>query len=382
MGHNLPVGKLPPDLLARLLAQSPVQDPRVVLGPGIGLDCALIDAGNNLLAFKSDPITFASDEIGWYAVQVNTNDIATTGATPRWLLVTLLLPGQGTTAELVEAIFQQLQTACQEFGVTIVGGHTEITHGLARPILMGTMIGEVRREDLVTPRGALRGDLLLLTKGVPIEATAILAREFPDRLARLGLELGDDPGLNESELQEAQAFLYEPGISVLRDASIATRAGEVHAMHDPTEGGLYAALWELARACGHALAVDLEAVPVPQLSARICRILGLDPLGAIASGALLLAASPGEAINSTGRAGGGRHPLHTDWGNIDRRACLRSRSAYDGDGRTPTPVGLPQELLAACKFFLIPSATKLLACFPTEAMSAGMIWPGPDSDIH
>ncbi|MBN1149101.1 MAG: AIR synthase family protein [Anaerolineales bacterium] len=266
-----------------------------MLGPGIGLDCALIDAGDSLIALKSDPITFATDEIGWYAVQVNANDIATTGATPRWFLATLLLPARDTTAGLVEMIFQQLQAACQEIGVTIVGGHTEITHGLQRPILVGTMIGEVRREELVTARGARPGDLLLLTKGAPIEATAILAREFPDKLLRSGVERGGDPGLSESELKEAQAFLYQPGISVLRDARIAAQAGKVHAMHDPTEGGLYAALWELAEACGHALALDLGATPVPPLSARICRILGLDPLGAIASGALLLAASPGEA---------------------------------------------------------------------------------------
>jgi hydrogenase maturation factor len=106
--------------------------------------------------------------------------------------------------------------------------------------------------------------------------------------------------LSASELEEAQAFLYEPGISVLRDASIATRAGKVHAMHDPTEGGLYAALWELAQACGYPLAVDLQAVPVPSLSARICRLLGLDPLGAIASGALLLAVPSGEATKIRG----------------------------------------------------------------------------------
>ena len=163
MGRNLPVGKLPAGLLANLLAQSPVQDPRVVLRPGIGLDCALVDVGDTLLALKSDPITFATDEIGWYAVQVNANDIATTGAAPRWFLATLLLPEGGATAGLAKAINQQLHSACQEIGVTIVGGHTEITYNLDRPILVGTMIGEVRREDLVTPKGALPGDLLLLT---------------------------------------------------------------------------------------------------------------------------------------------------------------------------------------------------------------------------
>jgi hydrogenase expression/formation protein HypE len=282
----LPTGKLPPDLLARLLARAPGGDPRVVLGPGIGLDCAVIAQGDTLLVYKSDPITFATDEIGWYLVHVNANDIATTGATPRWLLVTALLPEGHTTAEDVESIAEQVYAACREIGVAVIGGHTEIAHGLDRPILAGTLIGEVSRERLVTPRGAVPGNRVLLTKGVPIEATAILAREFPERLTGV---------LSAAELERARAFLHDPGISVLRDARIALAAGRVTAMHDPTEGGLAGALWELAEASGHALVVDAAAVPVPELSARICRAFGFDPLAAIASGALLLTAPAADA---------------------------------------------------------------------------------------
>ena len=283
---TLPTGKLPSDLLARLLARAPAGDARVVLGPGIGLDCAVVAQGDTLLVYKSDPITFATDEIGWYLVHVNANDIATTGATPRWLLVTALLPEGKTTAEDVERIAEQVYAACREIGVAVIGGHTEITHGLDRPILAGTLIGEVARERLVTPRGAVPGDRVLLTKGVPIEATAILAREFPARLAG---------ALSAAELGRARAFLHDPGISVLRDARVALAAGRVTAMHDPTEGGLAGALWELAEACGRALVVDPAAVPVPELSARICRVFGLDPLAAIASGALLLTAPAADA---------------------------------------------------------------------------------------
>jgi hydrogenase maturation factor len=276
---NLPVGKLPADLLARLLAQAPSDDPRLVLKPGTGLDCAVVDMGATLLVLKSDPITFATDDIGWYLVQVNANDIATTGALPRWLLLTLLLPEQQTTAESAEAIARQVYAACRQLGIAVVGGHTEITYGLDRPILVGTLLGEVSREQLVTPRGAQPGDRVLLTKGVPIEATALLAREFWDRLA---------PALTAEELQEARDFLRVPGISVVRDAQAALGAGRVTAMHDPTEGGLALALWELAEASGRSLYVDLTAVPIPRLSARICQAFDLDPLAAIASGALLL----------------------------------------------------------------------------------------------
>ena len=282
---HLPVGKLPANLLAHCLAQAPVHDPRVIVGPGIGMDCAVVEVGALLWVIKSDPITFVTDEIGWYVVQINANDIATTGAVPRWLLATLLLPENKTTAALAEGIHQQIYTACQEIDVSLIGGHTEITHGLDRPIVVGTLIGEVDRDHLITPRGARPGDRILLTKGVPIEATAILARECPDRLRQV---------LTPAELTQASAFLYEPGISVLRDARIAIQAGRVTAMHDPTEGGLSTALWELAQASGCQLYVDLEAVPIPPLSARICQVFELDPLATIASGALLLTTPPSD----------------------------------------------------------------------------------------
>ena len=279
---TLPLGKLPPALLAQLIAQAPISDERVLVKPGIGLDCAVIDLGHTLLVFKSDPITFATDEIGWYLVQVNSNDIATTGATPRWLMVTMLLPEGQTTAVLVNEINQQLVAACEEKGISLIGGHTEITYGLERPILIGTLIGEVSHERLVTPQKMSAGDHILLTKGIPIEATAILSREFPKRLHGV---------LNEQELQQAQNFLTEPGISVLREAHMAVATGEVTAMHDPTEGGLAGALWELAEAGGHRLLIDPAAIPMPDLALRVCRAFGLDPLATIASGALLLTAT-------------------------------------------------------------------------------------------
>lgn len=286
MDSPLPLGKLPPDLLARLLAKAPISDPRVIAGPGIGLDCAVIDLGAQLLVFKSDPITFATDDIGWYAVQINANDVATTGADPRWMLATLLLPEKQTTPALAEQIFDQLSRAAQALNISIVGGHTEITYGINRPILIGTLIGEVQRERLVMPGGVQPGDHLLLTKGVPVEGTALLAREFPSRLKG---------SLSEAEIAEAAAYLYQPGISVVRDARIATHAGRVTAMHDPTEGGLASALWELSEAGRCSLWFDPQAVPVPPLAQRVCAVFGIDPLATIASGALLMAAAAEDA---------------------------------------------------------------------------------------
>jgi hydrogenase maturation factor len=283
---TFPIGKLPPDFLASILAKAPIFDDRILLGPGIGLDCAVVDTGEQYWVFKSEPITFASDQIGWYAVQVACNDIATTGAVPRFMLLTLLLPEGHSDEELVRSISDQVFEACRQFHISMLGGHTEVTHGIDRPLLAATLIGEVAKDRLVTPQGAHPGDVLLLTKGIPIEATALLAREFPERLATY---------LDEEEIAEAANFLHQPGISVLADSQIATQAGQVTAMHDPTEGGLSAALWEMAQACGHDILFDPAAVVIPPLSARICKIFGLNPFATIASGALLLAVPPQEA---------------------------------------------------------------------------------------
>ena len=325
MSSHLPVGKLPPDLLAQFLSKAPILDPRVLQGPGVGLDCAILDFGDTLLALKSDPITFATAEIGWYGVQVNANDIATSGARPRWFLVTLLLPEKAATAQLAEQISDQVFRACQDMGVSVIGGHTEITYNIDRPIFVGTMIGEVARDRLVTSRGARPEDRILLTKGIPIEATAILAREFPDRLRQF---------LTPTELHQAQNFLYDPGISVLQDALVAVDAGRVTAMHDPTEGGMATALWELAEASQCTLTVDPGAVPVPDLSERICHEFGLDPLAAIASGALLLTVATEDALGICQALEAGGIPCR-DIGSVEsgQAAVWQSTPA----GRRPLP---------------------------------------------
>ena len=275
---------MPAEHLARLLARYAPSDERIVLGPGVGRDAAVISFGDRYLVAKTDPITFASDEIGWYAVHVNGNDVACTGATARWFLATLLLPGGRTDPSLVDVIFDQIARACAELDVELVGGHTEITHGLDRPIVIGCMLGEVAPERLVRPDGARLGDALLVTKGIAVEGTVIIAREKNSGLA----------GLDGSLLERCRGFLHDPGISVVRDAAVATAAGEVHVMHDPTEGGLATGLWELAEAAEVGLEVDEAAIPVLPETRTLCAQLGLDPLGLIASGALLLAVAPGD----------------------------------------------------------------------------------------
>lgn len=286
-GDPYPVGKLPQrDLVALLDRALPEPDPRVVFGPGLGRDAAVIDFGDRYMVTKTDPITFATDEIGWYVVNINANDVACLGARPRWFIVTLLLPEGKSDSALVETIFEQLRSASQELGISVVGGHTEITHGIDRPIAVGAMFGDVAPEDLVRSDGAQAGDVLILTKAIAVEGTAILARDLDDRLRR-----DMDPAL----VDRAADLLHAPGISVVRDAMIATQAGAVHAMHDPTEGGVATGIHEMTEAAGLGAVIDAEALPYYPETLAICRLLELDPLGVIASGSLLVAVAPGDA---------------------------------------------------------------------------------------
>lgn len=281
-----PLGKLPAEVLAVLLGRLARDDPRVVIGPRPGVDAAVLDlGGEHYLIAKTDPITFTSDEIGWYAVHVNANDIATMGGTPTWFMATLLLPEGKATLPLVTAIFDQIEAACRTLNVTLIGGHTEITYGLDRPIVVGMMLGLVERGRLVSSGEAQSGDVLIVTKGVPIEATAIIARERADALRGRF-----DAGF----LERCARYLHDPGLSVVRDAAVAMQAGRVHAMHDPTEGGLATGLWEMAEASSKRLLVD-PSPAVLEDGRALCAAAGLDPLGAIASGALLLAVHPDDA---------------------------------------------------------------------------------------
>jgi hydrogenase maturation factor len=282
----LPVGKLPPQLLERLLAKLAPADPRVVIGPRLGEDAAVVDMGDRYLIVTTDPVTFATDEAGWYALHVNANDVAVRGARALWFLATVLLPEGLASEGVVERLFADLGEACAELGVALIGGHTEVTAGLPRAIVAGCMLGEVAKDRLVTTGGARPGDTLLLTKGVPLEGAAIVARERAAEALRRGVAA--------DVVKRAGDFLRRPGISVVPEARAACGAARVHAMHDPTEGGVATACWELAQAGDVGVRVDRERIPVLREGRVLCEAFGLDPLGTIASGSLLLAVDPGD----------------------------------------------------------------------------------------
>jgi hydrogenase expression/formation protein HypE len=280
-------GKLDIDILKGLLERHTIVDPQVLIGPKIGEDAAVIDLGKGTDRYwvvTADPITFTTEEIGYYGVVVNLNDIATRGGIPKWFLATLLFPEKGSNVRLIEKVFSQIHDACERFHISFIGGHTEITPGIERMILSGHMIGEVKKKRLVATSGAREGDLLLLVKGVCIEGTSIIAREKEkDLLAR-----GADPSL----IQRAKAFIFDPGIDVLQAAQIACQAASVHSMHDPTEGGLINGMVEIAMASEKEIEVNLKNIHIYDESRMLCREYRLEPLGVIASGALLLTIIP------------------------------------------------------------------------------------------
>ena len=314
------------------MEKNPISDPRVLLGPKVGEDAAVIDMGDRLLVAKSDPVTFAADAIGWYAVQVNANDVACTGGVPKWFLATLLVP-ERFTEEDAEKVFDQIVETCQALDVSLVGGHSEVTYGIDRPMVLGTMLGEVERDRLVYTRGAQEGDSIVLTKGIAIEGTALLARDHGPELEKAGVGI--------EVLSKARAFLRHPGISVLQDARVALETANVHSLHDPTEGGLITGLREVAAASELGLAIEEGSLPVLPECRAICEGLGLDPMGLLASGALLITLSANEVpklLSTLDRAG------ITGWEIGQMLAPEEGLVMIGYQGETPLPAFARDEL--------------------------------------
>ena len=264
-------GKVPPEVLRRLLSLLPPSKD-VIVGPGEGIDFAALRVEGTLVA-STDPITGATRRIGFYALHVNANDVAVSGAEPRWFLVTLLLP-EGADEELAEEIMKEIAENAERLGVSVVGGHTEVTPGLKRPIVVGTMLGEA--EKLVRPDGAEPGDVIVMTKWAGLEGTAIIAEEREEELSRnLGREL----------VERAKSLIGM--ISIVPEAMIARDYAS--AMHDPTEGGIANGLHEMATAASLGFRVYAERIPVREETLRICSFYNLDPLALISSGVLLTA---------------------------------------------------------------------------------------------
>lgn len=273
-------GKLPHDVLQDLLQRYAMADDRTILGARLGEDATAIDMGDKILLAKTDPITFTSADAGYYAVHVNANDIYCLGGRPQWFLATLLLPEYNTTPELVESLFARIHATCQAEGIAYCGGHTEVTLGLERPIVIGHMLGEVFKDRLIDKRSIQPGDRLILAREAPLEATALIARARSEELAR---HYGDE------FVERSKNLLIDPGISIRPLYEIVRQHTGVHGLHDPTEGGVWTAIVELCRAADLGIVVQEENIPILPEGKLICDHFGLDPLGCLASGSLLIA---------------------------------------------------------------------------------------------
>jgi hydrogenase expression/formation protein HypE len=291
LGLPLPAGKLPNDLLGRHLEGLEATDDAVLVAAGVGEDVAALAVdGIDTIVAHGDPITLVSGELGRFAVLVNANDIAASGAEPRWLLTTVLLP-IGTTPSQALALLDEIADAAAAQGVTIVGGHTEVSDAVTRPVVAATTVGVARRSDLREKRAVRTGDRILLTKGLAVEGAALLARELGERLRARGM--------SDAELAACRDLLDH--VSIVPEARIAAGFAGVRAMHDVTEGGLATALRELASAAGRDVVVHADRVPVLPEAARLCALLGADPLGLIGSGSQLVCCDPEDAEALTAR---------------------------------------------------------------------------------
>jgi hydrogenase maturation factor len=275
----LPSGKVPVEVLQNIILKHlGVKRREVVLGPRVGVDGAVVKIGNKVLISAMDPITGASERIGWLVVNVNANDIATFGVHPTLFSSCILLP-PGTTKATIETMSKQMDKAAKELKMSIIGGHCETTPGLTRPIIVGTAMGIAERNNYVTSSGAKLGNSLILTKGAGIEGTAILAMDRKELLKRQ---------FSQTFLSKATDFFE--CISIVEEALAAFETGGVTAMHDPTEGGVAGGIQEMADASKVGVKVFETRIPVQKETLEICKFFKIDPLELISSGALLIAA--------------------------------------------------------------------------------------------
>ncbi len=247
----------------------------VLQGPGIGADAAIIDMGDRVLVVHSDPITEAVERLGWLAVNIACNDIAVRGAKPLWVSTTILLP-EGFSETLLDTITKDMDRAAKELGVMIIGGHTEETPRLDRPLVNVTAIGIASKRTLVLTSGARAGDYIVMTKTAGLEGTGIIARDFEKELIKRKVP--------KNIIDRAKEFTWR--VSVVREALLFAWLGAT-SMHDPTEGGLIGGLVEISIASKRKLVVYEDKIPVAEETKVIANALGLDPLKLISSGVLL-----------------------------------------------------------------------------------------------
>lgn len=279
------VGKISESVLKRsVLKQMKNKREEVLLGAGVGEDCGIVKIGpGEVLAFSTDPITGTVKDIGSLAIHVTANDLASAGAEPIGVMLTILLPESVYESELKE-MMQQIENTCRELNMQVIGGHTEVTRAVNQPVITVSGIGKAAENAIISTGGAKPGDDVLVTKWIGIEGTSIIAKEKEKELLNKFSKEFIDTSKN-----------FDQYISVVKEAATATKSG-VTAMHDVTEGGIFGALWEMAEASGVGLSIDLKKIPIRQETIEICEHYDLNPYNLISSGSMLMAAPKGHEL--------------------------------------------------------------------------------------
>ncbi len=279
------IGKVPENVLKRsVFKQIHTKRPEVLLGAGVGEDCAALKlAADETLVMSTDPITGTAQDIGTLAIQITVNDLASSGAEPVGVMLTVLLPERVREAKL-KLIMSQVEEACKKANVQVIGGHTEVTTVVSQPVISVCGVGKVKDGKLVSTAGARPGMDILVSKWIGIEGTSILAKEKEEELSGR---------FSTSFIDKAKNL--DVYISVLSEAAVAVQSG-VSAMHDVTEGGIFGALWEMAEASGVGLEIDTKKIPIRQETVEICEFFGINPYKLISSGCMLMAAEDGNKL--------------------------------------------------------------------------------------
>lgn len=278
-------GKIPESVLKRsVLRQLHNRRDEVLLGAGVGEDCAALTLeSDEVFVMSTDPITGTGKEMGSLAVITTANDLASSGAEPVGVMLTILLPEESEEA-LLKEIMRDAEATCEKFHMQILGGHTEVSAAVNRPVISVSGVGKVKKDAMIKTGGARPGMDIVVSKWIGIEGTVILAKEREREL------LGRYATTFIDRSKDLDAY-----ISVLSEAAVAARSG-VSAMHDITEGGIFGALWEMAEASGVGLEIDLKKIPVRQETIEICEFFGLNPYELISGGSMLMAAEDGNQL--------------------------------------------------------------------------------------
>lgn len=293
----IPAGKFPPELLIKLLELPKREHEAVIVGPNPGEDAAILKWPREMITVTSDPITFVTPKPGYYAIHVNANDLAAMGAAPGFFTLTMIMP-PGSTWGRAEEIMTDALAAADGIGAVLIGGHSEVSEAVNSPVLSVTMFGElIASQPLCSSRGK-SGDAVIQVNPMAVEGASILAGEHYEDLIR---EFGS------ALVEKAVGFLEDPGLSVVEPALTAARFLPVHAMHDPTEGGLATGLREIAQASDKGLEIWEDRLILAEETEKICSFLDYNPLGLISSGCLLFTIPAEEAgraaslLKETGR---------------------------------------------------------------------------------